>query len=259
MSSYMASLTYSSLSLSRPHLNCFPSPTTSLISLTCRQGVSSHSSLAVLAAVSPLVRAVLPSCCPHLPTSHLLLPQFEEAVVAKLVQFVAGGMVVASLRECSQVLEMLQVLGVDTKHVVLEKNEERGEECEKEETECDAPDGEDDEVEEVSIVYEGQSSNVPRTERISFHPVKTEPAEAATENLTDENSASSEISRARLTPLLSPTPPAASSRRLSSSSQQAVNFQDLVTAGMVSRRNDKRGQEMLRVDIGQSSKKNREM
>ena len=37
------------------------------------------------------------------------------------LQFLTGGMVASSLRDCSQVLEILQVLGVDTKNVVLEK------------------------------------------------------------------------------------------------------------------------------------------
>merc|ERR1719186_1355710 len=164
MSSSMARLTTSSLCLSRPHLNCSPSSTTSMISLTCRHGVSSESSLSVLAAVSPLVRTVLStSCCHHLSTSHLLLPQFKEGIVNLLVQFVEGGRVVASLRECSQVLEMLQVLGVNTKQVMLEKNEER--EIVKEESECNTPEvevDEEEEVEEINIVYEGQSSSVAR-------------------------------------------------------------------------------------------------
>ena len=160
-----------------------------------------------------------------------------------LVQFVEGGRVVASLRECSQVLEMLQVLGMDTKQVVLEKNE--GREIVKEEPEIDAPGSEDDEeVEEINIVYEGQSSNVARADRISFVPVKTEAAEATTENET-------EISRARLTPLLSPTPPAASS----TSSLQRFGFQDVVSAGMLARGKDKRGLEMLREGTGGTSKK----
>ena len=154
---------------------------------------------------------------------------------------------VASLRECSQVLEMLQVLEVDTKQVMLEKNEER--KIVKEEPERDAPEVEDDEevVEEINIVYEGQSSNVARADRISFVPVKTEAVEATNENKT-------EISRASLTPLLSPTPPAASSTSLASSSLQRLGFRDVVSAGMLARGKDKRGLEMLREEEGGANK-----
>jgi hypothetical protein len=38
-----------------------------------------------------------------------------------LRQFLTGGMVASSLRDCLQVLEMLKVLGVDIKNLVLEK------------------------------------------------------------------------------------------------------------------------------------------
>ena len=66
---------------------------------------------------------------PCLHDHHLLLPQFEEAVVSLLLQFVTKGLVATTLRNCTQLLEMLQVLGVDTGKVVemarLEVEEER--------------------------------------------------------------------------------------------------------------------------------------
>ena len=91
-----------------------------------------------------------------------------------LLQFLTGGMVVSSLKDCSQVLEMLQVLGVDTKNVVLEKK--MAEVVKQENTlgDTSSEEREDDEEDEVDIVYEGQSSNVARAERTSFVKVKTE-------------------------------------------------------------------------------------
>jgi hypothetical protein len=250
MNSFMARLTSSSLCLSPATLNC---PSSSLISLTSRQGRTSQSSLAVLAAVSPLVRAILPPSCCLLPSYHLLLPQFQEEDVDLLLQFLTGGMVASSLRDCSQVLEMLQVLGVDTRNVVLEK---KMAEVVKQETtvgDTSSEGREDDEEDEVDIVYEGQSSNVARAERTSFVKVKTE-ADSIIE--ADEALALPDTSRARLPPLSSPTPPpSSSSSSLSSSSVQGYNFLDLVSAGMLARRKEKRVVEMVRQDMEETSKK----
>ena len=131
-----------------------------------------------------------------------------------LVKIVKGERVVASLRECSQVLEMLLVLGVDTKQFILEKNEasvvvKKGKVCE-------ASDSGDEErnmlkEDEVSVVYEGQSSNVARAE---------------IEMDTGEDSGLSEPSRLNLTPPMSPIPPSISSTSCSESS--SFCFQDLV-------------------------------
>ena len=91
----VAKLTSSSPCLSPATLNC---PSSSLISLTSRQGRTSQSSLAVLAAVSPLVSEISPA--PLLPSYPLLLPQFQEEDV-DLLQFLTGGMVASSLEDCS--------------------------------------------------------------------------------------------------------------------------------------------------------------
>ena len=224
------------------------------------QGVSRQSvCLSSIAAISPLVRSMLPptKCCPHLPSvCHLLLPQFEDTTLSLLVKIVQGERVVASLRECSQVLEMLLVLGVDTKQFNLEKNETR--ECVKKEKVYEAShSGDEDrnmfeEEDEVNVVYEGQSSNVTRVSRISFVTVKSE---ATIDMVTDEDSGLSEPNRARLTPLLSPTPPPAASIS-SCSESSSFNFEDLVSAGMLARRKDKRVLKVLLMDrtVGASKK-----
>jgi len=208
-----------------PHLNC--TLTTSPIYLTGTQGKSSQSSLAVIAAVSPLVRAILsPSCCHPLPTYNLVLPQFEEAVVALLVQFVTEGMVVASLRECSQVIDMMKVLGVDTKHVMIEKNDARVREFKMEDTENIFPDCEHLEevkIENTNIDFDEESSIVDR----------------------DENSALSEIIGARLTSLLSNKP---------RSRQQTVNIDDSVSTRPVLARKKNKMLDKLMDDAGGTSK-----
>ena len=99
------------------------------------------------------------------------------------------------------------MLGVDTRNVVLEK---KMAEVVKQETtvgDTSSEGREDDEEDEVDIVYEGQSSNVARAERTSFVKVKTE-ADSIIE--ADEALALPDTSRARLPPLLSPTPPPSS-------------------------------------------------
>jgi hypothetical protein len=141
------------------------------------------------------------------------------------LQFLTGGMVASSLRDCSQVLEMLQVMGVNTKNLVLEKMIT---EVVKQETivgDTDSEVREDDEEDEVDVVYGGQSSNVVRAERTSFVKVKTEPDSVLE---ADEAPSLPDTSRARLPHLLSLTPPSSSSSSLSSSSVQGCKFLDLV-------------------------------
>ena len=127
-----------------------------------------------------------------------------------------------TLRNCTQLLEILQVLGVDTRNVVLEK---KILECVKkepcvEEKDSSFESNDDDEEDEVGIVYEGQGCSVPRSDRVSFVTVKTE----VTNNTPAEDATTlSDTRRGRLTPLLSPTPPVTSSCSLTSSSAQGYN------------------------------------
>ena len=114
MNSFMARLTSSSLCLSPATLNC---PSSSMISLTSRQGRTSQSSLAVLAAVSPLVRGVLPPSCCLLPSYHLLLPQFQEEDV-DLLQFLTWGVGGQLLGGLLAGAEDAAGVWVDTKNVV---------------------------------------------------------------------------------------------------------------------------------------------
>ena len=244
----MTRLKASSVWLSNQNLNCCsPALNTPLISMIGRQDVSSQSSLLVLAAVSPLVREVLSSSCCHLPpTTHLLLPQFEEAVVALLAQLVAGGKVVASLKECSQVLEMIQVLGMDIKSFIMENNEANV--LMKLETECDTSDCKHEEEEkiqdvDVNIGYESKQLMVRKAEQSSFVQVKAKIKQ------TEEDSALSEMSRARLTPLVSTTPPVASSCSLKFSSEQ-----DLVSIRPVLARKKYKKLQMPKEEIRGSGK-----
>lgn len=249
MTSSMARLKTSSLWLSHPHLNSSSVLAPCLVSLIGRQGVSSLSSLTVLAAVSPLVREVMSSsCCHHPPTTHILLPQFEEAVVALLVQLVTDGKVIARLRECSQVLEMMQVLGMDTKHFTMDNNEAR--ELMKVEIECDTPDSKHEEEEkmqevEVNIVNDSINSMVCRAKQSSFVKVK------AKINKTEEDPVLSDICGARRTPLVSTTPAASSSSFVFSSEHDLVSVRPVLA-----RKKDKKLL-MLKKETGGPSKKMR--
>ena len=146
--------------------------------------------------------------------------------MALLVQFVKEGMVVASQRECSQVFDMMQVLGVDTKHVMIEKNDVRVREFKMEDTENIIPDCEHLEevkIENTNIDFDEESSIVDR----------------------DENSALSEIIGARLTSLLSNKP---------RSRQQTVNIDDSVSTRPVLARRKNKMVDMLMDDVGGTSK-----
>jgi len=217
--------------LSRPHLNLPTSSNTSIISLTSKQGKSTQSYLGLLAAISPLVRSVLPPCSCHHPHDHdILLPQIDETVVSLLLQFVAEGLVTATLRNCTQVLETLQVLRADTGSVMLEKKKQEiiKEETCVEDNDSNFDTGEGDEEDEIGIVYEGQSSNVTRLERVSFVTMKTEAEDACSRTSRQQQ-------RKTVTPLLSPTPPVTSSCSLTYFSAQRYNFQDLKVNGLTYR------------------------
>jgi len=132
--------------------------------------------------------------------------------------------VVTSLRLCIRLLETLKMFGVDISNVILEKaikiiNED------KDSKDDGIDENEDSDVEELNIVYEGQSNNVPRADRVSFIQVKPE----AINNSPPESLSC----RGRLTPLLAPTPP--SSSACLSTTTSSLQWQEVVSLGRASR------------------------
>ena len=89
--------------------------------------------------------------------------------------------------------------------------------------------------EEINIVYEGQSNNVPRADRVSFINVKSED-----DNMIENSAPQVRTCSGRLTPLVAPTPPS-SSTSLSTSSLQ---WQEVVSLGMAWRLEQRRGNYM---------------
>ena len=217
-----------------PDLDLSSSINTSLIYFTSNKGKSSKSALSVIAAISPLVQELIPPCYyNNLHDHHLLLPQVEEVDVALLLQFVKIGTVTTSLRLCTRLLEILKMFGVNTSNIVLEKvtkivNEQN------DSKDDEIGEKEDSDDEELNIVYEGQSNNIPRADIVSFIQVKPE-----VDNMLDSSTSDVLTCRGRLTPLLTPTPPPPSSC-LSTSSLQ---WQEVVSLGMA-RRLELRGKHM---------------
>jgi len=218
--------------ISPPHLNFSRSVSTSLIYFTSKQG-RYDTSLTIIAAVSPFLRDLIPRCrCNNVHDHHILLPQVEETAVALLLQFVKGGIVSSSLRLCTQLLEILKMLGVDTSNITLEKvnkvikEEEHldstGDVSEERGISCDL---------DVAIVYEGQSTNVSKAVRVSYMAVKSE----SNDNSLVSSGLDPSNCRGRLPPLRAPTPPSAPVSQYPSSSLQGYNFNALVSLGMARR------------------------
>jgi len=212
------------ISNSIPELDLSTSISTNFIYFTSNQGRSSKSALSVIAAISPLVQELVQTCsCISLDDHHFLLPQVDDADLTLLVQFVKVGSVTTSLKFCSRLLEILKMIGVNTSNVILEKRAK----IIKEETNNKddvIEDKEESDDEEINIVYEGQSNNVPRADRVSFIEVKSED-----DNMID-NSAPQVVRTCsgKLTPLVAPTPPSSSSSLYTSSLQ----WQEVVSLGM---------------------------
>jgi len=219
--------------ISQPRVNFSRSVSSTVVYFTSKQGELRQSPLSVVAAVSPVLRQILAlSSCDSLQDHHILLPQVEEAGIALLLQFLKGGMVTTSLKLCTQLLEILKMLGIDNREITLEQVKKilKQENC---------MEGEDDVYEQrevsgdidIDIVYEGQSSNVAKADRVSFITTKSE----TDNNVLGSSDFASGFFRERLPSLRTPTPPSAPISPYPSSSLQGFNFQDLVSLGMARR------------------------
>ena len=136
-----------------------------------------------------------------------------------------SGTVTTSLRLCTRLLEMLKMFGVNTSNVTLEKANKIIKE-ENNSKDDDIEDKEDSDIEELDIVYEGQSNNIPRTDKVSLVHVKPE-----IDNMLHISAPEVLPCRGRLTPLLAPTLPSSSSC-LSTSNLQ---WHEVVSLGMARR------------------------
>jgi len=74
----------------------------------------------VLGAMSPYLKSIFESVQDTLQScQQLILPQFSNEALDKLIQFISTRQIKSSLKCCSKILELLHVLGVDTSNIGL--------------------------------------------------------------------------------------------------------------------------------------------
>ena len=125
MNSLVAKIT-SSKPLSSVFRNLIPQALNApSITLVCKdRGVKKTIPASFLVCVSPLIREMLiDNCCCSSSHPELLLPQFDEEGITKLIQLITSGKINGSLKTCSQVLDLLYVLGVESSDIKLTSGE----------------------------------------------------------------------------------------------------------------------------------------
>ena len=73
--------------------------------------------LSIVVALSPIIRSCLPEHAEYLPTCRIIFPQSNIQDLKLLVQFIKTGFLEGSLFTLSNILHLLQLIGVDTGNV----------------------------------------------------------------------------------------------------------------------------------------------